>query len=318
MSLFDQAPGSPAPTAPTPPPAPPPQSAVSAADYAAQVEEEKRRLLAAQPVSASYGFCARCGAALSAVNASRLADGVTVVHMDCPQAQTQPPSPPLRPTPPIPPPAPPAAPSAPPAASPAVTVNPPDQPKASSLLDAAAPLPPEEIAKITDPALKAKVEEHARQHAERAAAEARRLEQEKIAAGTSAWCAVNKQRMLVDSAMSVNGYTCQCTRHWTLKALEPVKEGDQYFVVIPRHKPKNKASQQAANGQVNGQVNGAAQSQQQSLPGTAAPAPEAAPASGWSSRDDLALKVGRGLLDAIDQYIAALTSTFDDEIEGVD
>lgn len=51
-------------------------------------------------------------------------------------------------------------------------VLPPDAPRHASLLDAAAPVPASAVAEIADPDLRARVEEHNRLHAERAAAEA--------------------------------------------------------------------------------------------------------------------------------------------------
>jgi hypothetical protein len=121
-----------------------------------------------------------------------------------------------------------------------ISVSPPDAPPAPSLLDAAAALPPEEIALIVDPALKARVEEHARQHAERALEEAAMEEAAKVAAGTSVWCPGGSQKIAVTSDIAVGGYTCQCGKHWSLKALKATKEGEQYVADIARHKPVKK------------------------------------------------------------------------------
>lgn len=223
MSLFDEVPAfaSPSiiPIAPPVPPAPPvPQDATA---YAAAVEAEKQRLLAAAPVAppiaVSYGTCAACGEALSEQNASRLQSGA-IKHFNCANVAV-------------------AAPSAPPAVPTVPTgVRPPDAPTSNNLLDRADPMPAAEIAKVTDPELRAKLEEHAKAHAAR--------ELERLAAETAGrpsatvWCPTSTIKVKMTPEIMVLGkYTCQCTKVYTVKALKPLKEGDDYVSVIPKHKP---------------------------------------------------------------------------------
>jgi hypothetical protein len=220
MSLFD------APVVSSPvvaPPVPPP--VFDAAAHAAAVAAEKARLLA-EDAPVSLGFCAKCGTSLSTANALKLPSG-DVKHIGCAAAVVAPPVP----TP---------APVAPPLP---IAVNPPDQPKMPGLLDAADPVSAEEIAQITDPTLKAKVEQHAREHAERAAAEAAKAEAEKVAAGTSSWCPGSNLKIVVDTTIAMSGYNCSCAKHYTMKQLKPIKEGEQFVSVLPRHKlPKKDAA----------------------------------------------------------------------------
>lgn len=230
MSLCDPVSSVPAVPAPAAQAAPPPP--LDSAAHDAAVEEQKKRLLASMgalqvPTAAAqmaYGFCTNCGTALNSANASQLPAGSTL-HIGCPKVavaaavpttlvqQAAPPPPPI-------------------------AVNPLDQPRGAILLDAADPPPVEEIAQITDPTLRAQVEQHAAEHAARAAAQAAQQEAEKVAAGTSSWCPGGSIKMAVTSTMSVEGYTCQCSKHWTIKKLAPEKEGDSYFATIPRHRPK--------------------------------------------------------------------------------
>ena len=211
MSLFDQAPeAAPPPPAPAAPTAPHDPLA-----YQASVEEAKKKFAAEEqqhtaPVTA-LGFCPKCGTPLSTANASKLPNG-DVKHIGC--AATAAPPPPASP----------------------IAVNPPDRPAIPSMLEAAAPVPPQEIAQITDPVLKANVEEHARQHAERAAAEA---EAERAAKLTSSvWCATSATKIIISTECAVAGkWTCQCGRSWSLSKLKPIKEGEHHVSVIPRHKP---------------------------------------------------------------------------------
>lgn len=83
----------------------------------------------------ALGACGKCKEPLSPANASRLKDG-TVKHIGCKAA-----------------------------------INPPDGP-AANLLTGADALPPEVIAALTNPDLKARAEAHAAEHAAKAAAEA--------------------------------------------------------------------------------------------------------------------------------------------------
>ena len=217
MSLFDQLDPAAQPTAPPAPPPPP----LEGAAYDAAVAAERAKFEAA-----SLPPCASCGAALDAANTSRLLNGV-VMHVPCPGRNGAPPPPSYG------------------------SIVPPDSPKQdmsdpTALLDLADPVSADEIAKITDPALKAKLEQHARAHAERAAAQAA----EKAAQGGSVWCGGSTFRLNVTTEMAMDAkykYTCggeNCGKSWTLKVLKPVKEADgTHFAIIPRHKP---ASQPAA------------------------------------------------------------------------
>lgn len=244
MSLFDQVPGAVA--APPPPPAPLPPPLDDAA-HAAQVAAERAKLLASftttaavpAPAAVSYGFCSKCGTPLTNMNASSMPNGTTL-HIGC-AANAAPPAPQVvvghndvvygvvvPPSLPI-------------------AVNPPDQPKAPDLIAAAGPVPPEEIAQIDDPELRARTESHAAEHARRAAAAAAAEEAAKVAAGTSVWCPSGNMKLVLDSTMAIEGYTCQCTKHWTAKALRPIKEADGRFTtVIPRHKPVAKKDEAPA------------------------------------------------------------------------
>ncbi len=266
MSLMDQIPGFGTPpsdpvTNGTHPQAPP----LDPAAHQAAVEAEKARLraqLAAltgapQPPAppaipavpavatfeqAEYGYCTLCSAALNRTNGSKLPTGQSV-HIDCPKVAgvvpkitvTGPPAPvPVAPSP---------APAPPPPQLP-ISVNPPDQPRVVDMVAAADPPPPSEVAQITDPALRAQIEQHAREHAARAAAAAAQQEAEKAAAGTSVWCAGGSVKLPVTGDMSVEGYTCACGKHWSIKTLKPSKEGNGYVVDIPRHKPKKNETQE--------------------------------------------------------------------------
>lgn len=208
MSLFDQGSLFSVP-APVPPPVPVPIPASE--DFNAAVQREKERLLAEE----SFGFCTRCGGQLSALNMSKLPSG-EVKHIGCPRAAvTAPPLP--------------------------IAINPPDRPPPAPLLEAADPVPPEAIAEITDPALKQTVEEHARQHAERAAAEARKAEEEKLAAGSAIWCQGSSQRVVITTEMTLGrGYVCKCGKTYSAKTLKPLLENGQHVAVIPKHKPPKK------------------------------------------------------------------------------
>jgi len=127
----------------------------------------------------------------------------------------------------------------PPPAAPAIGVTPPDAPPPAPLLHAAAPLPPAALAEITDPALRATVEQHAAEHARLDAEKAAKEQAEKVAAGTNIWCSESGQRIVLTMEMALaRKYTCSCTKIITLK---PAKQEDGiYQATLPRHKPANK------------------------------------------------------------------------------
>lgn len=104
---------------------------------------------------------------------------------------------------------------------------PPDVPTGTMLTYAEA-VPPEAIAEIQDPALRAQVEEHARQQvaaaAERAAAEG----------GGAVWCKMSTQSVTLTVEMMAPGkYICECGKQWTYKLLKPANGA----ITVPRHKP---------------------------------------------------------------------------------
>ncbi len=246
MSLCDTVPGVPAVpvhAAPVAPPAP----QLTAEQHAAEVEAHRQRLLAedagtvapaAPTAPVALGFCAQCGTPLSAMNTSVLQGGM-VKHIGCVAAPTPMPPIPTTMAPFVSPPAVPSAPFTPPSSP--IAVNPPDQPRIINMLDAAAPLPQSEIDKIEDPELRQRVMDHAKLHAEAAAIEAKRIEDEKVAAGTSVWCSTSLTKLVVTTAMAVAGkWICTCTKEYSVKKLMPIQEGDLLTTVIPRHKPKNK------------------------------------------------------------------------------
>jgi hypothetical protein len=181
------------------PPVPAPVQPMTDAAYAAAVEEEKRRLLGGPQL----GTCSLCGHALSPMNTSRLQSGV-IVHIGCTMGNP-------------------------------ASVRPVDQPPAPSIVKSAAPVPPQAVAEIASPELRARVEEHTKQVAAAVAV------QESTASGgdASPWCANgrNGEKLTVSPDIAVNGYTCSCGKHWSIKALKPVKEGNDFWAVIPKHKP---------------------------------------------------------------------------------
>ncbi len=124
----------------------PPPLPMTDAVRTAAIEAERARLLAEDAAPAvSYGFCMSCGASLTAANASRLQSGL-VRHIACPKDLPLP--------------------------VPHIgAVNPVDAPP-PDFIAAAAPLSAEVIATIADPELRARATEHAKAHAERAAANA--------------------------------------------------------------------------------------------------------------------------------------------------
>jgi hypothetical protein len=217
-----------------------PSSAPVPADpaaYAAQVEAEKAKLRALAPPTspvaavavppppvASYGFCSACGSKLDGNNASKLPNG-SVKHIGCTAQPVAAPPPPPSP----------------------IAVNPPDQPRAQTMLQAAAPVPADAIAEIKNPQLRAEVEEHARQHAEKARLEAEAAAQQKAA--LSVWCNTSSNKIIITADIAVAGkWVCHCGKSYSVKALKPVKNADGNMeTVIPRHKPPKKEGEEAVS-----------------------------------------------------------------------
>jgi len=208
------------------------------AAYAAQVEAEKLKLLGLSapppppppvvappppPAAVSYGFCVSCGVPLTSENASKLPNGATK-HMGCAAAQ----------------------PAAPPPPSSPIAVNPPDQPRAANMLQAAAAVPADAIPEIQNPQLKAEVEAHARAHAEKARIEAEEAAQQKAA--LSVWCNTSATKILITAEIAVEGkWVCKCGKSYTVKALKPVRNAEGNMeTVIPRHKPPKKDGEEVA------------------------------------------------------------------------
>jgi len=222
MSLFDQIDSTPPAAPPTTLvlPASPDAPAIPAAPhvdetaYRAEVEVEKTQLAVngtngthtATVTAASFGSCAKCGTAYTMDNVSRLTDG-NIVHVGCPGAV--------------------------PAAPRLDAVVPPDAPT-PSFMQAADPMPAEEIAQIGDPAARARAEAHALQHATIAAAQAAVVSEEKDK--SSVWCPGGKQRipLTIDIALARKMNCASCGKEIGLK---PAKEGEVYVATIPRHKP---------------------------------------------------------------------------------
>lgn len=101
----------------------------------------------------------------------------------------------------------------------------------SSPLEDAAPLPPEAIAEIQDPALRVRVEEHARLHAEAKA----RADAEKTAAGgqkASGNCPGGKQRVVL-AAVKARGNKATCPRCGRALAVKPAADGS---AILPGHR----------------------------------------------------------------------------------
>lgn len=221
MSLFDRL--------DAPPPSPTNgQSAPAPLDpavYAAQLEAEKAKLLESMSPS---GKCGICGQPLLANQMKMQTVDGAFKHIAC-MAAARPvpgaPSPPA-PTPPVPAVAPPTPPVPP---QPAVGIVPPDVPQGTTMLQYADAVSPEAIAEIQDPALRAKVEEHARQQA--AAAAQRALEE---GAAGAVWCKMTAQKVTVTVDMvSLGKYTCECGKQWKYKVLKP----ENSAITVPKHKP---------------------------------------------------------------------------------
>lgn len=207
MSLFDTV-SQEFSTAPSAPiPAPLPPQMTDAA-YAAAVEEEKRRLLE----GSKLGTCSLCSDKLTPMNTSRLQSGV-IVHIGCKMGNP-------------------------------VSVRPLDQPAPQPLVESARPVPTKAVAEIASPELRARVEEHTKQVAVIAATVAASASN----GDASPWCANgrNGEKIVISSDVAVHGYTCECGKHWSMKALKPAKEGNDFWAAIPKHKPVSRKEQAAA------------------------------------------------------------------------
>jgi hypothetical protein len=206
--------------------APVPQ--LDAATYAAQLEAEKQKL------AVQVGVCTLCAAPLMANNSSRLQDG-RVVHIGCPRAAVAPP-PPSAPVS-VSAPSPPVVAPPPPAVEGAVGVRPPDAPTVD-WIDSAKPLPPEEIARVEDPALRAKLEEHRRLWLER---EAQKAAANPVPAADVKWCQPQCPRVVITAEiLTAKKYICHCGKSYSVTMLKPIQDGDKLVSVIPKHKPVNK------------------------------------------------------------------------------
>jgi hypothetical protein len=104
-------------------------------------------------------------------------------------------------------------------------IVPPDAPSPTPL-QAAAPLPPEALANIADPELRAKVEAHNAAHA---AAEPAKEK-------SAVWCEGGGKKIVLtmDDAMAKKKLCEHCGK--TI-ALKPVKEGEAWIADLPKHKP---------------------------------------------------------------------------------
>lgn len=266
MSLFDSLPSSALPPgvhvssgaasqAPQVPQAPPVVTPVSRAD----VEAEKQKLLAQDKarVEGTQTTKLGCGApgcgvghgvAPGYILVGNLADGQFETCKSCKGkggisiqlpadatpvvGQVVTPPPPPAPTPA------PSAPSLQPSSPMAVT--PPDAPPPPSLLKAADPVPPGEVAQIVDPALRQTVTEHAQQHAAMTAAQEAEVEKQKQSAGTSVWCKWSEQQVKITMAQALTKkYTCECTKVYSTKEAVAQPDGSA-ILTLKRHKPKNK------------------------------------------------------------------------------
>ena len=260
MSLFDQLPpgvlpNSSAPVSPTapPPPVPPPPPVLDAAAERAAIEAEKAKLRAEDSGGRRMETQTMpCGAPGCGVNSAPgwvkttsnaegggfqacercKGKGITI------KVETGPVMPQVAAASP-PPPAPP-----PPSTGAGIAVTPPDAPVQAPLVTAAKPMPPEEIEKIEDPALKQRAAEHAAQNAALAQQQAAQELAEKQAAGTAVWCKVSGMKMEITPDMAIGGkFVCSCTKPFSLKTYKPVKtESGKYELEVPRHKPVNKAA----------------------------------------------------------------------------
>lgn len=231
MSLLDQVPGTVAP----PVPAAPPPPVLDDVTYKAQTEAEKAKLIADDddiedddtvtdfndpnfhPLDGLEGYEGRgqlCNGRGFYTNKN--GQGFVTVEKGHSCAGCAVPAPPL----------------------PIGAVNPPDSPT-PNLLDAADPLPAEEIAKIVDPVLRATAEKHAAEHAEREAKVSDDKAQAKATKnGTSGvWCPGGKQRIVLTMEMVVQRKLV-CAQCGKTNALKPAKQPDgSYEATIPNHKP---------------------------------------------------------------------------------
>lgn len=199
------------------PSAPPPASVPAAAprkmteeERAAAVEAEKQRLLAEEQSGASLGFCPKCGAELSVLNTSRLVDQ-TLKHIGCKK-------------------------EAPPLPHTVSSINPADAPPRDPVREAD-PLPAETVAQISDPNLRAYVEQHAAEASARTAASTPEKEQK-----TGGRCPGGEQRVTMTDKMKLSRKApCpSCGKDFKVKDDQLVIENNAVYAVLPRHnRPKD-------------------------------------------------------------------------------
>lgn len=221
MSFFDTLTQTPAAVAPPPPPAPVPSTPVmDAKAYAAAVEAEKARLLA-DPIDAAK---ARIVAGTLRLDGSGQVADKSGAEMgwilrwpsDAEKAAFSS----MMPV--------------------AAAVNPPDAPKTETLLQAARPMPPEQIALIGEPVARAQAEEHAKVHAQ-----IESVEVAEKAAKSTVWCQGSEQTIALTMEMAVmkKPIVCQCGKLITVTKPDKQEDGSFTFTT-PRHRiPKIKATE---------------------------------------------------------------------------
>lgn len=225
--------------------APSTPNALDPAAWAAQVEAEKKKFEAAAsapPPPQPSVPCTACGEPLTRDNASFLPDG-SVKHFGC-KAALVPSPPPLPPSVPVST-APPASPAAPHEG--AVGVKPPDAP-VHDWIDQAKPMPLEEINQVEDPELKARLLLH---HEEWHKREAARLAEEALRnpqpAADDPWCQPKCPKVVITADIfAAKKFVCHCGKSYSIATLKPIKEGDQFYSVIPKHKPVKKKEEALA------------------------------------------------------------------------
>lgn len=118
-------------------------------------------------------------------------------------------------------------------------INAPDAPKNVPMLQAAAPMPLEEIAQIGDKAARARAEDHAKAHAEIAAVEMANAPAPKTKV---AWCPGGEQPIVLTMEMAVlkKPIVCECGKVISISKPEKQEDGSFKFTT-PKHKvPKAK------------------------------------------------------------------------------
>ena len=218
LSLFASLSSGAPPQLPVAPPAPPAPKKMTEEERAAAVEAEKQRLLAEEQGGDSLGFCSKCGTELSVLNTSRLVDQ-TLKHIGCKK-------------------------DVPPLPHTVSSVNPADAPPRDPVREAD-PLLPEVIAQISEPNLRAYVQQHAAEATAREAATA--PEQAQKSGGR---CPGGEQRVTMTDKMKLNRKApCpSCGKDFKVKDDQIVIEDGNVFAVLPRHnKPKDVPAAPAAS-----------------------------------------------------------------------